>query len=61
MTTRELIQTEIARIPEENLGELYGLVQQFAAAKAASSTPGIMARLRKVRIEAPADFATNCR
>ena len=59
MTTRQLIHSEIARIPDESLGELYGLVQQFVAAKAANSTPGIMARLREIRIEAPADFAAN--
>lgn len=59
MTTRELIQSEIARIPEESLGELYGLVRSFAETKATSPPSGIMARLREVRIEAPADFAAN--
>ena len=59
MTTIELIQGEIAKIPEKDLGELYGLVRDFAATKAAGSKSSIMAKLREVRIEAPADFAAN--
>jgi hypothetical protein len=59
MTTLELIQAEIGRIPEESLAELYGVIQNFAASKAASPRPSIMAKLQEVRIEAPADFAAN--
>jgi len=59
MTTIELIQTEIGKIPEEQLGELYSVIKEFMASKAASPSPGIMAKLREVRIEAPADFAAN--
>jgi hypothetical protein len=59
MTTIELIQDAIAKIPEERLGELYGLIREFVASKPASRRPGIMAKLGEVRIEAPADFATN--
>jgi hypothetical protein len=61
MTTRELIEAEIGKIPEERLGELYGLIRSFAASQAASSPQpdSIMAKLRKVRIEGPADFAAN--
>ena len=59
MTTIELIQAEISNIPEERLGELYGLIREFAASKPVSARPGIMAKLREVRIEAPVDFATN--
>jgi hypothetical protein len=59
MTTRERIEAEIGKIPEDRLDELYGLIRDFAGAKAASARPGIMAKLREVRIEAPPDFATN--
>ncbi|NUQ65005.1 MAG: hypothetical protein HUU20_21280 [Pirellulales bacterium] len=59
MTTRELIEAEIGKIPEDRLDELYGLIRDFAGAKAASARPGIMAKLREVRIEAPSDFAAN--
>ncbi len=59
MTTRELIESEIGKIPEDRLDELYGLIRDFAAARTASARPGIMAKLRDVRIEAPSDLATN--
>lgn len=59
MTTRELIEAEIGKIPEDRLDELYGVIRNFAEAKAASVRPGIMAKLRGVRIEAPPDFAAN--
>ena len=58
MTTRELIQAEIANVPEEKLGELYRLIKHFATPKAPPSS-SIMAKLREIRIEAPADFAAN--
>lgn len=58
MTTRELIQTEIANVPEERLDELYRLIQRFKSAET-SPSDSIMAKLREIRIEAPADFAAN--
>jgi hypothetical protein len=58
MTTRELIQAEIASVPEEKLEELYGLIRHFTATTAPPQG-SIMAKLRGIRIEAPADFATN--
>lgn len=58
MTTRELIQAEIANVPEEKLDELYRLVQHFTSAQTTPSQ-SIMAKLREIRIDAPADFATN--
>lgn len=59
MTTRELIEAEIGKIPDDRLDELYGVIRDFAAAKAAGARSGIMAKLRGVRIEAPSDFAAN--
>jgi hypothetical protein len=37
-TTIERIQAEISKIPEEHLGESYGLIREFAAA--GTSSPG---------------------
>lgn len=59
MTTIELIQAEIGRIPQERLGELFFLVREFAKSSGTSSGPGIMARLREVQIDAPEDFTAN--
>lgn len=59
MTTRELIQAEIANVPDENLEELYRLLRRFTAPKEVPPEPGIMTKLRGLQIEAPEDFATN--
>ncbi len=59
MTTMELIRAEIDRIPEERLGELYGLVREFATSRGTAPNRGIMGKLRGVQIDAPADFAAN--
>ncbi|MCX7013335.1 MAG: hypothetical protein NTW86_12405 [Candidatus Sumerlaeota bacterium] len=59
MTTREMIQAEIGKIPEDRLSELYGIIRTFVASNSASSRPGIMTKLRQIRIQGPADFATN--
>lgn len=58
MTTRELIQAELANVPEEKLDELYQLVKHFST----TDTPppsSIMTKLREIHIDAPADFAAN--
>lgn len=59
MTIKERIQSEIDNLPEEALEELYELVQQFAARKSGAAEPGLLAKLARVKIEAPPDFASN--
>ena len=60
MTTRERILTEIERIPEAELEELYALIQDFLKrAQEQHRPPGVLSRLKHIRIEAPEDFATN--
>jgi hypothetical protein len=59
MTTKELIQAEIEKIGEDDLPELYGVIQQFVAAKSGQQGAGILSKLRDVKIDAPPDFASN--
>lgn len=59
MTTRELIQAEIGKIPEDRLEEVYGFIRSFTAKQSPSGGPGFIEKLREIRIEAPADFAAN--
>jgi len=60
LTTKELIQAELEKIPEQRLDELYLVVKQFAGE---SALPGknknLMAKLRKIQIDGPVDFAEN--
>ena len=59
MRTKELIQAEIDRINEEDLDELYSLVKDFTQSKQPSRKQSLMAKLRRIRIDAPEDFSTN--
>jgi hypothetical protein len=59
MTTKERILATIEGVGEENLDELYRLIQTFVASRTAQPKTGIMAKLKSVKIEAPADFAAN--
>jgi hypothetical protein len=59
MTTKERIQTAIDSVGEQDLDELYDLVRHFVESRAARPSTGIMAKLKGIKIEAPADFAAN--
>ena len=59
MATKEEIKSEIEKVPDERLAELYRLVKRFTEAKPVSSQPTLMSKLRRIRIDAPADFSEN--
>jgi hypothetical protein len=59
MTTKERIQAAIDALGDEDLDELYRVIHTFVASKAAPAGTGIMAKLKGIKIEAPADFAAN--
>ena len=59
MATKEEIKSEIEKVPEERLTELYQIVRRFTQSRPSSSQPTLMAKLRRVRISAPSDFSEN--
>ena len=59
MSTKERIQAVIDAVPDESLDELYKVVRTFADAHNGKKQPGIMERLKRIKIQAPVDFATN--
>jgi hypothetical protein len=61
MTLKELIKAEVDEVPEERLDELYDFIQHFKveAPEPREARPSLMSRLKKVRIDAPEDFAAN--
>jgi hypothetical protein len=59
MVTKEEIKSEVEKVPDERLPELYRLVKRFTESKPASSQPTLMAKLKRIRIDAPADFSEN--
>ena len=59
MTTKELIQAEIETLSEEDLNELYAVIKHFAQSKRHIKQQSFMAKLKRIQIDAPEDFATN--
>jgi hypothetical protein len=59
MATEEEIKSEIEKVSEERLAELYQIVRRFTQSRLPYSQPTLMSKLRRVRITAPPDFSEN--
>jgi hypothetical protein len=59
MTTKELIVSEIGRLDERELDELYDLIKKFSAKKRRVPSGSLLSKLKRVKINAPSDFAAN--
>jgi hypothetical protein len=60
MSTKELIRAELETHRDEDLDELYQVIRRFAEAKAAPPRkPGVLSKIKKIKIRAPEDFAAN--
>lgn len=59
MNTKQLILEELNKLEEDNLQELYGLIKDFANNKTNKKKQGALAKLTKIKIQAPVDFAAN--
>ncbi len=56
MNIREEIVEKIRQIPENRLPEFYKVIEEFVEKE---RKPGLMERLRKIKIDAPPDFSRN--
>lgn len=59
MTTRAQILEELDRLDEKDLERVHHLIRQLTASKENGGGQTLMAKLRKIQIEAPEDFAAN--
>jgi hypothetical protein len=59
MVTKEEIKSEIEKVPEERLAELYQIVRRFTQSRPLPAQPTLMSKLRRVRVSAPPDFSEN--
>jgi hypothetical protein len=59
MVSRETIKSEVEKVPEERLEELYRVVKTFSQEKSSDGKQSLMAKLRSIQIEGPEDFAAN--
>jgi hypothetical protein len=59
MVTKEEIKSEVEKVPDERLPELYQNVKRFSQPEQSGSGQTLMSKLRRVRISVPPDFSEN--
>ena len=59
MMTKEMIYGEIDQIEDVYLEDLYQKIIEFVQTKQPQKKPSLMAKLRRIQIDAPEDFAAN--
>ena len=59
MNTKKLIIEELNKLEEDSLQELYGVIKDFANNKTSKKKQEALAKLIKIKIQAPVDFAAN--
>lgn len=59
MSTKEMIVSQLSILSENDLNELYLMIKQFVEVKRRAEPSSLMAKLKRVRIDAPPDFAAN--
>ncbi len=59
MVSREIIKSEVEKVPDERLDELYRVVKTFSQDKSSDVKEGFLMRLSRIQIQGPEDFSTN--
>ncbi|MDB9473935.1 hypothetical protein PN480_20075 [Dolichospermum circinale CS-1225] len=57
MVTKQIIQEKLEGLTQEELNQVYGLIEQLSSAEKPVKKPSIMSKLRKIYIDAPEDFS----
>ena len=57
MITKQMIQEKLKNLTEEQLNQVYGIIEQLSGAENAVKKPSFMSKLRKIKIDAPEDFS----
>jgi len=59
LVTREVIKSEVERVPEERLEELYEVVKIYTQTEYSDNGSTLFAKLKKISIDGPEDFSEN--
>ncbi len=57
MVTKQMIQAKIANLTEEQLNQVYDLVENLSSSENPVKKPSLMSELQKISIDAPEDFS----
>jgi len=62
MTTKERVEAQLSSLDENEMSQLLIIIEQMAQKGSQPATPrepGLLSKLKQVKIEAPEDFAAN--
>lgn len=59
MVTKEIIKSEIERVPEDRLEELYEVVKIYSRTETENNGESLFSKLKKISIDGPEDFSVN--
>jgi hypothetical protein len=57
MVTKKMIQEKIADLTEEQLNQVYDMIEQLSSSENPVKKPSLMSELQKISIDAPEDFS----
>ncbi|MEI6445268.1 MAG: hypothetical protein WCO29_19610 [Nostocales cyanobacterium ELA583] len=57
MVTKQIIQQKLESLTQEELNQVYGLIEQLSSAEKPIKKPSLMSQLREISIDAPEDFS----
>ena len=57
MVTKQIIQEKLEGLTQEELNQVYGLIEQLSSAEKPIKKPSLMSQLREISIDAPEDFS----
>jgi ferritin-like protein len=57
MITKQMIQEKIEGLSEEQLKQVYGMIEQLNSSENTVKKPSLMSRLQEISIDAPEDFS----
>jgi len=52
-----MIQEKLENLTEEELNQLYGVIEQLSISENAVKKPSLMSKLQRISIDAPVDFS----
>ena len=57
MITKQMIQEKIEGLSEEQLKQVYGMIEQLNSSEKTVKKPSLMSQLQEISIDAPEDFS----
>lgn len=57
MINKQIIQDKLENLTQEQLNQVYGIIEKFIDSEKTVKKPSLMAKLQEIKIDAPQDFS----